>query len=257
MEGYFLIADILGFSRIVTNGQVDIHKRITQWTKIVDDCANEQGIPNIQLISDTLFAACPSSPSDFLKLLRFSRDLLEKGIQQSLPIRGAIGYGEYTWGRLTYGETVIKCHQGEQNQDWIGIACLPDVPVSEEARNLGLAGVYPTPCQSGVIQHTCVVFWDPPCCAELVRLLCDGGLTRKGEALSQEWLAKVHNTLIFKYYQKVGRDFGLPKGQFFGRTPLELIECRLYGWPVICPQDAKRPAPKDLSETPPSTKCQG
>jgi len=252
MNGYFLMADILGFSHIVTNDAIDVHERIAQWTALVDECAAEHDIAQVQLISDTLFAACPSAPREFLNLVRFSRDLLDKGIHRSLPVRGAIGHGDYTWGRLTYGDTVIRCHQAEQNQTWMGIACLPDVPVPDEARDLGLVTLYPPPCRSGPIVLTYVVLWDPPGLQDLIKLVSDGGLAQQGKPLPQEWLTKVHSTLMFKYYQKVKRDLGAPEWRFFGLTPLQLIEFQLYGTPMMYVQKGEQPGPGELPKAPPS-----
>ena len=252
MTGYFLTADILGFSNIVTSGSVDVHERIAQWTDLVQECATEFHISQLQLISDTLFAACSSDPSAFLNLLRFSQALLQRGINRSLPIRGAIGHGDYTWGQLTYGETVIRCHQAEQNQDWIGIACVLNVRIPDEARDLGLVANYPAPCKRGPILLTHVVLWEPPRLQDLMRLVCAGGLTREGEQLSQEWLSKIHNTLIFKYYHKVRHDLGATASRFFGLTPLQMIEFKLYGTPVMYVQDGEQPGAGGFPEPPPS-----
>jgi len=112
MIGYFFVADILGFGNIVRNSnEVDLVARINSWTTIVDSLAHQHGIDNIQLISDTVFAYTESSTAGLRKLVEFSRLLLNQGVQQSLPIRGAITHGDFDWGRLTYGIAVITAHE--------------------------------------------------------------------------------------------------------------------------------------------------
>src|SRR5258706_5887148 len=112
--GYFLIADVLGFGRIVRNSPgVALDDRIQEWVNLVESTASKFGIGKLQLISDTLFVSVPSASEELVKLLDFSKQLLADGIEQSFPLRGAIVHGTFAWGKLTYGPAVISAHELE------------------------------------------------------------------------------------------------------------------------------------------------
>lgn len=229
MTGYFLAADILGFRNIVRNSGDDLSARISTWTALVTETADRFGIQKRQLISDTLFAACDSDDGAFLLLLQFAKSLLEQGIRASLPVRGAISHGDFHWGELTYGNAVLKCHEWEQKQEWVGIACVPGTPVPPDAFSTDLVTVYPPPCKRGPIVLTCVLVWDIPDLSELSRLLCGGGLAGQKEVMYHEWLTKVQNTILFKHYRKLVSDIGAPNSKFYGASPLEIIGLHLKG----------------------------
>ena len=126
-RGYFLLLDLLGFSRIVSNlNPQELTQRMGgDWVNLIGRTAADLHVNDIQLLSDTLFAREHDSNDGLDRLLRFARALLEGGIQESLPIRGAITYGDVTWGPLIYGKPVIEAHGLEKSQNWIGISCAP------------------------------------------------------------------------------------------------------------------------------------
>lgn len=153
MIGYFFVADILGFGNIVRNSnEVDLVARINSWTTLVDSLAHQHDIDNIQLISDTVFAYTESSTAGLRKLVEFSRSLLNQGVQQSLPIRGAITHGYFDWGRLIYGIAVITAHELETSQNWIGVSCDNNLPHLEENWGFDSLIAYPTPLKAGSIK---------------------------------------------------------------------------------------------------------
>ena len=125
MGSYFLVADVLGFSKIVLNlSHDDLDERMQCWTGLVAKARCEAHVDRIQLISDTVFVQVDDTDYGLEQLLIFSKLLLEYGIEQSFPIRGAISRGNVTWGEFTYGRAVIEGHSLERSQDWIGIACM-------------------------------------------------------------------------------------------------------------------------------------
>lgn len=118
MEGYFFIADLLGFRRIVQNSTEEtLPQRVMAWVDLIETTAGKCGIKQIQLISDTVFAATESSADGLQRLVSLAHGLLSDGLKQSLPVRGAITHGSYEWGRLTYGKAVIRAHGLEMAQD--------------------------------------------------------------------------------------------------------------------------------------------
>ena len=81
MTGYFFIADLLGFSNIVRNSSdSELTTRINGWTTLVDSLANQIGIKDIRLMSDTVFAFTDSSSDGLKKLIEFSHLLLSHGV---------------------------------------------------------------------------------------------------------------------------------------------------------------------------------
>ena len=56
MSSYLLVADVLGFSSIVSNLNHDeLDERIPTWIGLTEDIKRATGIKDMQLISDTLF----------------------------------------------------------------------------------------------------------------------------------------------------------------------------------------------------------
>ena len=200
---YLLVADVLGFGRIITNlPNSDLDDRIRAWVDLVESAASDFGIDRIQLISDTLFASAPSSTEGLATLLGFARQLLVNGIEASFPIRGAIAYGPFAWGTLTYGRAVIAAHELEQAQNWIGISCTNKLPDDHAASLWSTDGlvVYPPPFKREKIRLHPVVSWPVPTAKRLTQLLMGGGLTSKGEAITWELGEKMTNTIIFGLY---------------------------------------------------------
>ena len=96
MEGYFLLADILGFSKIIKNLTAEeLCNRISEWVGLVKQTTDDFKIEYYSLLSDTLFIWVSNSERDLKKVIQVSRHLLNQGIHLSLPIRGAITYGTY------------------------------------------------------------------------------------------------------------------------------------------------------------------
>lgn len=224
MIGYFFVADILGFSNIVRNSnEHDLVVRINNWTTLVDSLAYQHGIHNIQLISDTVFAHTESSTTGLKKLIEFSRSLLNQGVTQSLPIRGAITYGDFNWGRLTYGKAVIDAHELEINQNWIGVSCgsLPHV-----ADHWGFESLiaYPPPLKTGPIRIHPVVDWSVPLTKELTKYMFSEGLTKKGEIIQWPFMEKFNNTVQFSIYKSLIVQSKNNPDTFHGISNMEVIE---------------------------------
>ncbi|RYG88109.1 MAG: hypothetical protein EON58_20215 [Alphaproteobacteria bacterium] len=139
-RGYFLIGDVLGFKNIVNNSKEShLDGKVDAWLQLVDE-ATEVSKSRIkpQLISD-------------MSLIAFARHLLNEGVKQSILIRGAITFGPYQWGRLTYGKAVIAAHELEMAQDWIGVVCSSHLPDAESCWGQEGLVCYPPPFKSGAI----------------------------------------------------------------------------------------------------------
>lgn len=207
MNSHILVADVLGFSRLVRNlDHRQLDDRLGIWVSLVEDIRVETGIQNVQLISDTIFVREDDSADGFHRLLRYSKILLERGLASHFPIRGAIAKGDLTWGTLTYGKALIRSHELERQQDWIGIACetrLPDVPWSWD-----WVCCYPVPKKHGSIVLGPAVVWNIPEASDLIRQCTAEGLLKAGDHLTWDLHSKLANTLAFSKYVRNAREHG-------------------------------------------------
>lgn len=225
MEGYFLVSDLLGFESLVKNlPHTELTARVENWISLVESEATSCSVTRYQLISDTLFCATDNTLEGLKNIVKLSRSLLEKGLAHSLPVRGAITFGSYEWGPLTYGDAVVKAHSLEQLQDWVGIACTSGLPRVEEIWGLGSVICYPAPMKVGPIKLGPVVDWEVPCFEDMAKMLTGGGLTKKGEVLSWEWADKLSRTTEFGLYRRLLKETGQSGKEFYGLLPIQLIE---------------------------------
>ena len=213
---HLLIADVLGFSRLVSNlehGELD--QRLNRWVNLVDEIRVETGIQHSRLISDTIFVRDDDSADGLRRLLRYSKALLERGLANHFPIRGAITKGPLTWGTLTHGKAVIHGHELERQQDWIGIACEPTlthVPWSWD-----LVCCYPVPKKSGRLELGPAVAWNVPASHDLIRQCIGKGLMQPHEAFTWELHSKLANTLAFAQYVNSAKGHGADPEEYDGR----------------------------------------
>ena len=182
------------------------------------------GVEEIQLVSDTLFVREENSKVGLARLLRFGQCLLERSIQASFPLRGAIVHGDVAWGKLTYGSAVIQAYQCERNLDWIGIACLPNLPRLENLWNWDLVAVYPVPRKKGVTQLLPAISWKVPSATELLGLVSSHGLMKEGDHFQWEVVSKVERTVQFGMYIRWGKASGLTPQRFPSGFPMHWLE---------------------------------
>jgi hypothetical protein len=224
-SGYFFLGDLLGFSKLITNlGPEAADERVHSWTDLLDEVSRTAGVSRMQLISDTVFAATDATEVGLERLVRFSRIVLELGVARSLPVRGAISFGTFTWGRLTHGVAVVQCHELERRQQWIGVACSSGLPHVTSQWDINKLVCYPAPMASGPIQLRPIVAWTIPAFDVLTKALTNRGLTRDGEALSWEFANKVSNTSQLRMYLRFLDQTRNSPSAFHGFHPLQVIE---------------------------------
>jgi len=185
--GYFLAADILGFSGVIANtpeGRLD--QRIQQWASLVESSRTQHGVMECQLFSDTVFAAAPSSEGGLRCLVSFARELLTLGLEQSFLVRGAIAHGSFTWGQLTYGRAVIEAHQLESRQNWIGVACQGGIPHVNNLWGVDELVCYLPPMKGGRMQAQPAVSWRVPDATRLTELVMLSETVRDSDLLTWE-----------------------------------------------------------------------
>ena len=222
---YFMVADILGFSRMIQN--LDDHrqaKRISDWIEVVETTRSQCGVLEIQLISDTLFARETNSVEGLSRLISFAQLLLEHGSERFFPIRGAIVYGDAAWGRLTYGKAVILAHEIERSLDWIGIAVAPWVPEIDLMWDWDMVVCYPVPRKGGPTQLLPAVSWKVPDVNELVRRVTGMGLLSAGDQITWEIISKIERTVQFGMYLRMGKAKCLEPQQYRGWFPMHALQ---------------------------------
>ena len=223
---YFMVADILGFSKMIKNLSGDQQvQRITEWVELVQHTGLQTGVKEKQLISDTLFVREEDSAEGLSRLLRFAQLLLETGMDKSFPLRGAIVHGHAAWGTLPYGEAVIKAHDMEESLDWLGIACAPRLPRMDSMWDWNLVTVYPVPRKSGETKLMPAISWKVPSTCELVRKASENGLMMEGE--HYRWdvvVSKLERTIQFGIYLRMGKKRRLDPQRYSYWFPMHMIE---------------------------------
>ena len=216
MKSFLLVADVLGFSNIVSNLSHDnLSERMGTWVSLVEETRDETGIKRMQLVSDTLFAQEVDSKDGLERLFRFSKLLLERGMENSFPIRGAITHGEVSWDEdLIYGEAVVEAHRLERSLDWIGISCgdLPDVPWSWD-----LACCYLVPQKGNEkAKFSVAIPWTTheKKTSEFRGKWASGGLLKNREDITWAIYSKLFNTLLFEKYVRQCMEENLEPNDF-------------------------------------------
>jgi hypothetical protein len=225
MEGYFLLADVLGFSEIIKNlSEKELGNRISEWVSLVKQTTDDFKIEYYSLLSDTLFIGVSNSECDLKKVIQVSRHLLNKGIHLCLPIRGAITYGTYEWGNLVYGKTVIDAHSLERQQNWIGVTYPNILPHVDSLWGEDSLICYPVPKKSGVIKLAPVVDWNVPDSDSLMTLMLRKGLNEAGSPLTWSWMDLVNNTVSFSIYKSIVKNTKKSYKYFHSDAVIRIIE---------------------------------
>jgi hypothetical protein len=228
--GFFFMADLLGFGNIIRNSTPDQStNRVARWVELVDQAAAAHQIESIQLISDTVLAAAGDSPEDLRRLVRFGQHLLNDGVPASLPIRGAICWGQYTWGRLTHGKAVVEAYTLEKAQNWIGISCGIPLPHADGLFDFDSLLLYQPPMKAGPAISRAVVDWRVPPANELMNLLGREGLAANGESFTWDLGQKYSYTVLFAIYKELVRAKRLNPRHWHGATGIELVDLHIRG----------------------------
>jgi hypothetical protein len=227
LANYLLVADVLGFTNIVANlsqnatkGQSSLKDRVDHWIRLVETIRSEVAVKDLRLISDTVIAFEDDSRDGLMRLLCFAKLLLEKGISNSFPIRGAITHGDLVWGDLIYGRPVIDAIKLEKSQDWIGICSVSGL---EMPWSWDLVCCYPVPRKSGEIKLSPAVVWSVPEQHDLERQTGTGGLFKAGDRVPWEHQSKLINTLLFGKYCRICQQLHREPKSFWFRSPAHLF----------------------------------
>jgi hypothetical protein len=202
---YRYVGDLLGFSNIILNLTHDEYKnRVEEWIQLCKDGVREFRLEkHYQLISDTIFVGAEDSRDALEKLLDFSKHMLNLGIKRSLPMRGAISFGEVTWDKeITFGKAIVNAYNLENDQDWIGTCCEHDLPRIDELWDFHRVFVYPAPMKSEKkLMFRPVISWNVP----EYRELRDKTAKKEGLAIGDmdwKYAYRIQHTMMFSLYLK-------------------------------------------------------
>jgi len=223
--GYFLVADVLGFSATISNTPHEqIEPRIAQWVSVVEKAAADSGVERRSLFSDTVFASAPSSENGLKSLISFARDLLTRGLEDSFLVRGGIAHGTFTWGSLTYGQAVIEAYKLEADQNWIGVACQGNLPHVAKLWGYDELVVYAVPRKKSPVQTQPVVSWPIPTTERLFELFHKSNSIRDGEFVSWEVGEKLDRTIQFRTYLHLLKRTQADAAKFHGGLPSHFLD---------------------------------
>lgn len=197
-NGICLMVDILGFSSLIENlEERELDNRIKEWVELIKGLTAKFSLESFNLLSDTLFVKFPE-PYDLTKVIAFSKELLEKSTSASIPLRGAVTYGEILTGDFIYGKAVIAAHRLEMNQKWIGITFDKSIPNIENYYHQDQLMAYCVPMKSGFVEVYPVLSWNVPTVLELTKCVSGPGLRDQQNRVNQNILEILTNTSIFK-----------------------------------------------------------
>jgi len=129
--------------------------------------------------------------------------MLNLGIKRSLPMRGAISFGEVTWDKeITFGKAIVNAYNLENDQDWIGTCCEHDLPRIDELWDFHRVFVYPAPMKSEKkLMFRPVISWNVP----EYRELRDKTAKKEGLAIGDmdwKYAYRIQHTMMFSLYLK-------------------------------------------------------
>jgi hypothetical protein len=183
------------------------------------------------VFSDSIIlVALDSSSASALKLLLYSRWLIQGVLAKRLPIRGAVAAGELYYNpesRITLGKALVDAYELEGRQEWLGGSIAPsfwsnypdvaDACQSAESALYHLFPPYSVPMKNGVTEELRVLSWR----FNLVALPGTRELLRATGL--QEVPQKFENTLAF------ARDVR-KRGNLFTDDSVPPAECAAVTW---------------------------
>jgi hypothetical protein len=201
---YCYVGDLLGFSNIILNLPPEEYAiRVADWIQLCKDGVQECGLEkHYQLISDTIFVGAEDNIDGLENLLDFSKQILNSGIKEAFPLRGAISFGEVTWdNEITFGKAIVNAYNLANDQDWIGTCCEHNLPRIEDLWDFGRVFVYPAPMKSEKkLIFRPVISWDVPEYRDLRDKTVIKGLAI-GD-MDWKYASRIQHTVMFSLYRK-------------------------------------------------------
>lgn|GEM_PF-3108487 len=211
MEQFVLVADVLGFSAIMRNVPGELRsKRLDDWLGAI----NRSILPDQrrQVVSDTVFVTAATSEDGLRGLIQTARHLLEQGVVNNLPIRGAIARGDVDWqSDALWGPGVVEAYSLGQSTEWLGVVLAESTePIPDALFDRRELVTFPTPFKEGPVRMYANVRWAAPPASALAGLTTGGFLTDPKESLGWSWMRKLQFTSDFRLYLDLIDAAGMP-----------------------------------------------
>jgi hypothetical protein len=127
--------DILGFKSMVDNEGKSLQlaslksKIDDVICKLEKEIANHEEFIDYQFYADTFIIYSKNDKvNDYPSLVRASKNFIINCIYKSLPVRGAISYGEVLFGhqkKIIIGKAFLEAYVYGEDQNWIGLILTP------------------------------------------------------------------------------------------------------------------------------------
>jgi hypothetical protein len=198
----------------------------------VDEISQKHRIYNFDhFANDALLVTIDEDQENFVNLLGFSKELLEKCVEISFPLRGSIIRG--IPNKFNMDDSVIsKAIEVEKMQEWIGI--MVDSESHSEKITNNLLITYPIPLkENNVLKLYPALIWDVPNCDKLVKYLTGGGLVcplDQQNVLTNESLSKATNTILFGIWVDCCKKGNRPTDKFYAGIPVMFVDMNIRKW---------------------------
>jgi hypothetical protein len=240
---YCYVGDVLGFSDMVSELTLDEEKNLTpdeiarftpeerakrvdSWTKLVEREIDKHDISHYQFVSDTIFVGVEPNNGGLERLIKFSKDMLNNGIENSLPLRAGIAYGDVEWReKISFGTALINAHKLEEEQNWIGTCCESDLPGIENLWDFEKVFCYPTPLKTErLLTYRPVISWNVPKYRDLRNKTSVNAIRHK--YVTWRYDSLIQNTILFSMYKNliVNNVLEKAKPSSFGGHLMEILE---------------------------------
>lgn len=127
--------DILGFKAIIDNDNDSLTLAILQSSidEIVDDLRKnvsefEESVDYLFYADTFLIYSKSERVNDYPGFIRVSKNFITRCIYKRIPVRGAVSYGELTFGhgrKILMGRAFLESHVYGEDQNWLGLILTP------------------------------------------------------------------------------------------------------------------------------------
>ncbi len=141
------------------------------------------------------------------RLVDYSRYMLETGMSNAFPLRGAITFGDVIWHpKVTFGEAIARAYELANAQNWIGTLCAAPLPHIDLLWDSGKIVYYAPQMKQGPMSYMPVVSWQIPTFEELLKNTSGDGLTNPNDVMPWHHMNIIDNTILFSVFLKRLKD---------------------------------------------------
>jgi hypothetical protein len=126
--GFVALLDVLGFSSLV--GGDPSGEKIHRYLECLKSATAQSEVDYVVFSDSVVLTAKGDGPESLIAIAAACSRLLADLLNEGIPLRGAIAYGEFFRSRIVdsvfvAGRAVIDAYQFEQAQNWVGVMLAP------------------------------------------------------------------------------------------------------------------------------------